>query len=309
MDVGSGKVVTNAVNSSVDVSLHPLVIMNISDHYTRVKMQQENSQDQPQVYGALLGTQKGRSVEICNSFELVVSFNNSHVELDKEYFTSKEESFKQVFTTMDFVGWYTIGSEPSHEDAQFHQQISTENENSLLLKLHPLARNTQHLPISIYESLIEIVDGVPKLLFTPVPYSLATEEAERIGVDHIARTSMLGTGESSAVAEQLGAQHGAVKMLYFRVRLIMDYLRGVQAGDLPKNHEILREISSLCDQLPILESRSFEKDFFSQTNDVLLMSYLAAITKGISAASEFITKANMVYDRHNIGRRTRGLLF
>lgn len=32
------------------------------------------------------------------------------------------------------------------------------------------------------------------------------------------------------VAEQLGAQHGAVKMLYFRVRLIMDYLRGVQAG-------------------------------------------------------------------------------
>lgn len=84
------------------------------------------------------------------------------------------------------------------------------------------------------------------------------------------------------VAEQLGAQHGAVKMLYFRVRLIMDYLRSVQAGmcydwevegghcyhyniagDLPKNHEILREISSLCDQLPILESRSFEKDFFS----------------------------------------------
>ena len=25
---------------------------------------------------------------------------------------------------MDFVGWYTIGSEPSHEDAQFHQQVS-----------------------------------------------------------------------------------------------------------------------------------------------------------------------------------------
>lgn len=48
MDVGNSKVVTNAVNSSVDVSLHPLVIMNISDHYTRVKMQQENSQDQPQ---------------------------------------------------------------------------------------------------------------------------------------------------------------------------------------------------------------------------------------------------------------------
>ena len=30
---------------------------------------------------------------------------------------------KQVFTTMDFVGWYTIGSEPTHEDALFHQQV------------------------------------------------------------------------------------------------------------------------------------------------------------------------------------------
>ena len=43
------------------------------------------------VYGALLGTQKGRSVEVCNSFELVVSSVEGHVVLDKEYFTAKEE--------------------------------------------------------------------------------------------------------------------------------------------------------------------------------------------------------------------------
>ena len=43
------------------------------------------------VYGALLGTQKGRSVEIYNSFELVVSTVDGHAVLDKEYFTEKEE--------------------------------------------------------------------------------------------------------------------------------------------------------------------------------------------------------------------------
>lgn len=40
------------------------------------------------VYGALLGTQKGRVIEICNSFELVVS---KEKKLDRDYFTSKEE--------------------------------------------------------------------------------------------------------------------------------------------------------------------------------------------------------------------------
>ena len=43
------------------------------------------------VYGALLGTQKGRSVEVCNSFELVVSSVEGRIVLDKEYFTAKEE--------------------------------------------------------------------------------------------------------------------------------------------------------------------------------------------------------------------------
>lgn len=43
------------------------------------------------VYGALLGTQKGRSVEICNSFELVVTLVDGSPILDRDYFTEKEE--------------------------------------------------------------------------------------------------------------------------------------------------------------------------------------------------------------------------
>ena len=45
------------------------------------------------VYGVLLGTQKGRNIEICNSFELVV---NDDRQLDRDYFTAKEEQCKCV---------------------------------------------------------------------------------------------------------------------------------------------------------------------------------------------------------------------
>lgn len=35
------------------------------------------------------------------------------------------------------------------------------------------------------------------MLFAELPYTLATEEAERIGVDHVARMTSTGTGENS----------------------------------------------------------------------------------------------------------------
>ena len=36
------------------------------------------------------------------------------------------------------------------------------------------------------------------MLFVELQYTLATEEAERIGVDHVARMSTADTGESSS---------------------------------------------------------------------------------------------------------------
>ena len=43
------------------------------------------------VYGVLLGRQKGRSVEVCNSYELVVERSDGVLRCDKEYFIAKEE--------------------------------------------------------------------------------------------------------------------------------------------------------------------------------------------------------------------------
>lgn len=206
---------------------------------------------------------------------------------------------------MEFLGWYSIGDLPTEEDTNFHKQLCADSENSLLLKLNPLARTSQ-LPINLYESLMEIMEGQPHILYTKVTYSLATEEAERIGVDHIARSSVTGTSQTSAVSEQLSAQYGAVKMLHARVRLVLDYLKAVQSGELSPHPQILREASALCNQLPVLEKNLFSKDFHSQTNEVLLVSYLAAITKGTATASEFVSKVNTVFDRHGVGRRARG---
>lgn len=101
------------------------------------------------------------------------------------------------------------------------------------------------------------------MLFVTLSYTLATEEAERIGVDHVARMSSNDAGESSLVAEHLTAQHSAIKMLHSRVKLVLAYMKAVQSGQLPSNHEVLREAYSLCHRLPVVQHQKFRQDFYN----------------------------------------------
>lgn len=101
------------------------------------------------------------------------------------------------------------------------------------------------------------------MLFVPLTYTLATEEAERIGVDHVARMSSTDAGESSLVAEHLTAQYSAIKMLHSRVKLVLEYMKAVQNGQLPKSHEVLREAFALCHRLPVMQGPRFRQDFYN----------------------------------------------
>lgn len=129
------KAVGSIAVGSVSAFLHPLVIMNISEHWTRLKAQEEGK-PQP-VYGALIGKQKGRNIEIMNSFELNYSIENGNVIIDKVFYLHKEEQFKQVFPDLDFLGWYTTGAEPDIKDINVHKQILEINESPVFLKLNP----------------------------------------------------------------------------------------------------------------------------------------------------------------------------
>lgn len=73
---------------SVTLSLHPLVLMNISEHWTRYRAQEGRAQP---VYGALIGKQDGRKIEVCNSFELRYEEIDGDVVINRDYYNTKEE--------------------------------------------------------------------------------------------------------------------------------------------------------------------------------------------------------------------------
>ena len=109
-----------------------------------------------------------------------------------------------------------------------------------------------------------MINGDVTMLFIELEYTLATEEAERIGVDHIAKHSSNNTQVQSVVADHLSVQYSAISLLHNRIRVIYEYVKAVKdKRTLKKNNEILREIQSLCQRLPVMNSPNFYKEFYT----------------------------------------------
>ncbi|XP_022848342.1 COP9 signalosome complex subunit 6a-like isoform X3 [Olea europaea var. sylvestris] len=266
-------------SSGLTFKLHPLVIVNISDHYTRIKSQSlppsttphapsasnvadaESSsppQQSPRVFGCVIGVQRGRTVEIFNSFELL--FDPLTHSLDRAFLEKKQELYKKVFPNFYILGWYSTGSDAQESDMLIHRA----------------------------------------LIFVRSGYTIETVEAERISIDHVAH---LKPSDGGSAATQLAAHltgiHSAIKMLNSRIRGLNHYLLAMQKGDVPVENSLLRQVSSLLRRLPAIESEKFQDDFLMEYNDTLLISYLAMFTNCSSTMNELVDKFNTAYDRQS----------
>ncbi|GMQ09228.1 hypothetical protein CsSME_00052676 [Camellia sinensis var. sinensis] len=104
----------SSLSSGLTFKLHPLVIFNISDHYTRLKSQSQpphvaangseatTSRPPPRVFGCVISIQRGRTVEIFNNFELLSDpFTHS---LNQPFLEKKQELYKKVFPNFYILG-------------------------------------------------------------------------------------------------------------------------------------------------------------------------------------------------------------
>ncbi|KAI8925829.1 maintenance of mitochondrial structure and function-domain-containing protein [Entophlyctis helioformis] len=287
--------------SGLGITLHPLVILNMSDHYTRTKMQ--NPASPAQVIGALVGVQTGRDIEILNSYELPFTRSpDNSIVVDMAYFAFKQDQYKEVFPTLDFLGWYSTGSVPTASDIAVHKQMSVQNESALFLQLDTSndLSDSSDLPIAIYESVMDIVNSLPLMMFAQAHYKIETTDSETIAVEHVAHAAN-AQGGSKPIAHLTGQQN-AIRMLQSRVQVLVKYLEEVEAGTLPRNHTVLRQLSSLCNRLPTVQGHDFESEFFVDYNDVMLMTFLAAVTKGSHSLSDLVEKTNNASSRRITAR-------
>lgn len=97
-----------------------------------------------------------------NSFELKFDRVDHDIIINHEYYSTKEEqceflgikhfhaygncvfpSDKQVFSDLDFLGWYTTGDGPTEQDIKVHKQICIINECPIMLQMNPQTRSVE----------------------------------------------------------------------------------------------------------------------------------------------------------------------
>ncbi|OAV91557.1 hypothetical protein PTTG_08222 [Puccinia triticina 1-1 BBBD Race 1] len=295
----SSRIICQSANvSDLDISLHPLPILNISDHFTRTRLQAERPDID--IFGALIGTQIGKKIEIVNCFEILTDPDGK---VNDGFLKTRREQFQQVFPTLDLLGWYTNGFQPRERDLTILNQVAecADLSSPILLFYDPLptlstgSTTAKELPIQIYE-FTQSTAGTDGEAFVKGTFDVQTSEAERIAVDSVAKPDV-GSKDSGLVASLI-TQRNAIQMLHNKLGTIVDYIAQLM-GDLEAgnsatkiDHGLLREISSLVASLPKPEENaSFKKEFMIESNDALLTSYL-------SSQSKVLTETNQLIDRY-----------
>ncbi|RPD63247.1 COP9 signalosome subunit 6 [Lentinus tigrinus ALCF2SS1-7] len=303
-------VLPSSTTSGLSLALHPLPILNISEHLTRARLQTNSTV--PFILGALLGTQNGRDVEIVNSFELAVE--DDGVTVDQGFLVTRKELFKQVFPSLEFIGWYTVAERPIARHIALHEQFTPYSSTPLLLVMQPSTvfaaaadASGQTLPLKAYEPTIEMRDRKSRSVFIEAPYTVETGEAERIAVDWTAKGGEGGTSLES----HLQTQRAAVKMLHDRIMLLTKYVSDVIAGSATKDHATLRALSALIASLPASENKGFREEFDTEYEDVQLTAYLATLTKSANILNELVDRHIVLTtsrEERSGGPRRRGMM-
>ncbi|KAG2769619.1 hypothetical protein JG687_00000947 [Phytophthora cactorum] len=285
------------------IQIHPLVIVNITDHQTRQKCNSQLSQTEaPQVIGALFGIQKGLEVDVYDSFEMKYDVVNGEIQIDKDFLTSRIQQFSQVFPGFELLGWYTVGAKALPSDLAVHRVVMEFNESPLFMILDPESKGPstkKKLPISLFESELHMLNGVPKMIFVKAPFKIETSETEGIAIDHISKIAPIGDASKSSLHPYLGNVRDAVKMLDRQVDVLLRFLQAMKNGEAPLDHNLLRHISSICNQLPAMKSEHFDAAFTQEYNDALLVSYLATLTKGATNANTVVDRFTTTQERHH----------
>eukprot|EP00761_Pharyngomonas_kirbyi_P013253 gb/GECH01013280.1/.p1 GENE.gb/GECH01013280.1/~~gb/GECH01013280.1/.p1 ORF type:complete len:312 (+),score=78.34 gb/GECH01013280.1/:1-936(+) len=293
-------------NSGLKIYLHPLVILNISDHHTRVKMRDglggTKDKDGYRIVGILLGTQDGPNIHLRTSFEVPSVIEDGTIKMETEYIEKKSSQYKEVFPDYEILGWYSTGTCVSEGDTKTQKELMNFNENPLFLLCGTdLDSRPRDLPITIYEGIVNLSGDTANIMFAKTNYDIDTEESERVSTENIANVRDSAETSGSSLVPHISSLENAIFMLNNRVEAITQYLQAVQDEKVEVDYDVLRQVSSVVNRLPTVDSPKFTSEFKTELNESLLIAYLSTLTKGTNQLNELTDKFNLVTDKRRRG--------
>jgi 26S proteasome regulatory subunit N8 len=229
-------------------------------------------------------------LDIANSFAIPFDEDDKDREvwfLDHEYLENMYNMFRKVNAKERVVAWYHTGPKLHHNDALINDLIRKYCPNSVLVIIDPKPTRVG-LPTEAYKVVEEIHDdGTPTTrTFEHVPSEIGAEEAEEVGVEHLLRDvkdTTVGT-----LSQRITDQLVGLKGLNQKLTDMKSYLDKVNTGELPMNHEITYQLQDIFNLLPDVTNPSFVRSLQVNTNDQMLVMYIASLIRSVIALHNLI---------------------
>jgi len=260
--------------------LHPVVLFSVLDHYIR-------KSEGYRVIGTLTGFINDGVVEIKNCFpvphteldQVGVDMEFHHVLLDLHHKVSPKEVI---------VGWYSTSSEINDASVLIHQFYSREMNQPPIHLTVDTALTDGSMGIKAYTSL-NIAFGEKSLgsQFLPVPLEIVTFDVEKIGVNVLVQAMKRQQevqqekkqASSQVLMTDLDSLELSIQSLLEMIETVHQYVNKVLDGSVVGDTKIGRLIADSVMSLPRVDMSTMEKMFNANLQDLLLVVYLANLTR------------------------------
>ena len=276
---GKKTLTTPTTTSTMDVTVHPLVLISAADHYLRVARGTRK-----RVVGVLLGTVRKGRVDATNSFAVPFEEDNRNplvFYLDHNYLENMLGMFRKINAKERVVGFYSTGPSIRPNDLKIYSMVKrfVPDEVStppvfLIIDVRP---DRQSIPTTAYRVVEEIDTNATtggnemKKNFAHVPSLIGAEEAEEVGVEHLLRD--VNDPTVSTVAQLIKAKMSGLSTLTEKLVEMKDYLEDVMTGKLKINLTIVSNMQTIFNLLPNLNVEELVKSMMIKTNDMYLVIY------------------------------------
>ncbi|KAG6832169.1 hypothetical protein H0H92_004900 [Tricholoma furcatifolium] len=263
----------NGPRTPTSVTVHPVALFSILDHYLR------RGDNQDRVIGTLLGTRTETEVEIKSSFAVLHSETSEQVAVDMEYHRGMFELHQKVNPKEVIVGWYSTGSNLNTYSAliqNFYSQETTPNQ-AIHLAINTGVEEGQTAGVSAYvSSPVGVFPKPENCVFVPVPVEIRFHDAERTGLDLLTKTAASSNATSIQPVSDLEILERSILDVQAMLDRVLTYVQGVLSGETKGDPAIGRY---LMDTLGANTDDLNKSGFNASLQDTLMISYLANLVR------------------------------
>jgi len=258
-----------AGQSFVSVTVHPVVIVSILDHFIR-------RNEGHRVIGTLLGTNNDGAIEIRNCFP-VPHTEGTEVGVDMDFHNNMLELHHRVSPKETIVGWYATGGELNENSAIIHEYfVKKLNHSPIHLNVDTNLTNCTMTTKAYTNVTVTLNEKQLGTQFLPVPCDVISLDSEKIGVDTLLRAKAEST---RGLLSDLESLETSIRRLQNLIDSVSEYVNRVLEGKLDGDANVGRFLASSISALPKIDPPTLEKMFNNSIQDLLLVVYLANLTR------------------------------